>query len=72
MLTYRNLADVIAAEPFRAFQLRGKDGQTFDVDHHEFIFVSRHFVQIRVESHGHAGVWQKIPLSELNAVQFRP
>jgi hypothetical protein len=46
MITFRNFADYIQAEPFRPFRIKTAGGQSFDVRHPEMIMVGRTSVRV--------------------------
>lgn len=41
MMTYRNLGEYVAAEPFRPFRIKMASGSTFEIRHPEMILVGR-------------------------------
>jgi hypothetical protein len=41
MMTYRNLGEYVAAEPFRPFRIKMASGSAFEIRHPEMILVGR-------------------------------
>lgn len=46
MMTYRQLGEYIAAEPFRPFRIKMASGASFEIRHPEMILVGRSNVRI--------------------------
>jgi hypothetical protein len=45
-MTFRRIADWVAAEPFRPFRIHMVSGKAFDIRHPEMIFVGRTTVRV--------------------------
>lgn len=63
MMTFRNFADYVSAEPFRPFRIKMASGQSYEIRHPEMILVGRSSVRVytATKSNGHES-WHDVSL----------
>jgi hypothetical protein len=55
MMTFRKVAEYVAAEPFRPFRIKMASGATFEIHHPEMILVGRTSVRVYTPPEGESG-----------------
>jgi hypothetical protein len=72
MMTFRQVGEYVAAEPFRPFRIKMASGQTFEIRHPEMILVGRTSVRVYTypePDSGNGARWHDVSLMLMETLE---
>ena len=72
MMTFRQVGEYVAAEPFRPFRIKMASGAVFEVRHPEMILVGRSSVRVYTpdeEATGNGSRWHDVSLMLMETLE---